>query len=157
MPMVTGDGVSSYEGLLRRASTEVPEDFATIARLQGVAPADVPPAGTAIACDYRYVSPFNPTLYANANLLPRLRGSVLAERFADAGRRLWPRIPGPPSQQVGFALDAIVDAHDQPWFLEVNSNPQGHPDVYAPMLDGLFGLSAASGAVEAKNDAGRDG
>lgn len=135
MPGVTGDGVTRYEALLQRASAEVPADFAPLAALQGVAPDDVPEAGRRIVCDYRYVSPFNPTLYANANRLPRLAGTPLAERFADAGRRLWPRIPGPPQRQAGFVLDAIVDTDDRPWFLEINSNPQGHPDWYAAMLD----------------------
>jgi len=137
MPSVIGDGRAGYESLLRQASTELPADFADVARLQGVQPGDVPPEGTRIVCDYRYVSPFNPTLYANSNLLPRLAGTPLAQRFALAGERLWPRIPGPPRRQIGFVLDAIVDAQDQPWFLEVNSNPQWHPDIYAPMLDAL--------------------
>lgn len=137
MPSVMSDGHSTYESLLHRASTDVPADFEYLGRLQGVEPSDVPPSGTRIVCDYRYVSPFNPTLYANSNVLPRLSGSPLVQRFADAGRRLWPRIPGPPGRQIGFVLDAIVDAQDQPWFLEVNSNPQWHPDIYAPMLDEL--------------------
>jgi len=145
MPTVTGDGVASYETLLRRASTELPPagspafaaQYEPVALLQGVAPHDVPPAGVGIVCDYRYVSPLNPTLYANHNLLPRRAGSALVQRFADAGRRLWPRIPGPPDQQRGFVLDAIVDAHDRPWFLEINSNAQGHPDAYAAMLDAV--------------------
>ena len=145
MPTVTGDGESSYASLLQRASAEVPADFAPLARLQGVEPSDVPPRGRRIVCDYRYVSPFNPTLYANHNVLPKLRGSALAQRFVDAGQRLWPRIPGPPGppgRQIGFVLDAIVDAQAQPWFLEVNSNPQWHPDIYASMLDGLCGLAS---------------
>lgn len=140
MPAVTGDGTSSYESLLKHTGAEVPPDFAPIARLQGVEPADVPEAGRRIVCDYRYVSPFNPTLYENSNLLPRFAGSAIAQRFAEAGERLWPRIPGPPGRQVGFVLDAIVDANDQPWFLEVNSNPQWHPDIVAPMLDALCGI-----------------
>ena len=142
MPVVTGDGESSYEALLNRASAEVPADFAHLGRLQGVAPSDVPPTGTRIVCDYRYVSPFNPTMYANHNLLHKLKGSALAQRFVDAGQRLWPRIPGPPGRQIGFVLDAIVDAQGQPWFLEVNSNPQWHPDIYASMLDGLCGIAS---------------
>ena len=112
--------------------------------MQGVRPTDVLPAGLRVVCDYRYVSPFNPTVYANANLLPQAAGSELAERFRDAGRRLWPRIPGPPGRQLGFVLDAIVDAHDRPWFLEVNSNAQGHPDLYGPMLDAWFGNGATA-------------
>jgi len=139
MPQISGDGVSTCETLLQRAGAEAAEDSAPLLALQGLALGDVPAAGQAIVCDYRYVSPFNPTLYSNSNRLPRLAGSVLAQRFADAGQRLWPRIPGPPGRQIGFVLDAIVDAQDQPWFLEVNSNAQGHPDLYAAMLDGLFG------------------
>ena len=138
MPQIHGDGQSCCEALLLRASAEAPEDSAPLLALQGLALDDVPAAGQAFVCDYRYVSPFNPTLYANSNRLPRLAGSALAQRFADAGQRLWPRIPGPPGRQVGFVLDAIVDAQDQPWFLEVNSNAQGHPDLYAAMLDGVF-------------------
>ncbi len=138
MPLIHGDGHSRCEALLQRAGAEAPDDSAAVLALQGLALADVPAAGRTIVCDYRYVSPFNPTLYTNSNCLPRLAGSALAQRFADAGQRLWPRIPGPPGRQVGFVLDAIVDAQDQPWFLEVNSNAQGHPDLYAAMLDGVF-------------------
>ncbi|MED5619664.1 hypothetical protein [Ideonella sp. BN130291] len=143
MPRVTGDGSHTYAELLQRASPEAPADHEHLARLQGVEPGDVPPAGTQVVCDYRYVSPFNPTVYENSNLLPRLAGTPLAQRFVDAGQRLWPRIPGPPGRQIGFALDAIVDANDQPWFLEVNSNPQWHPDIYGPMLDALCPMAAA--------------
>ncbi len=142
MPAVAGDGHSTYEALLQRSGADVPPDFAQLAHLQGIAPSDVPPAGMRIVCDYRYVSPFNPTLYTNNNLLPRLAASPLVKRFVEAGQRLWPRIPGPPGRQTGFVLDAIVDAQDRPWFLEVNSNPQWHPDIYAPMLDGLCGVTA---------------
>ena len=39
-------------------------------------------------------------------------------------------------------LDAIVDAHDRPWFLEINSNAQGHPDLYGAMLDQLCAPAA---------------
>ncbi len=135
MPTVTGDGRSTYAELLLRAGGEVPPEVLPLAALQGVQPGTVLEDGRRVVCDYRYVSPFNPTVYANANRLPRLAGTPLADRFADAGRRVWPRIPGPPQRQAGFVLDAIVDADDQPWFLEINSNPQGHPDLYAAMLD----------------------
>ena len=145
MPSVEGDGRSDYQALLQRAGAEVPADFAVLARLQGVQPDDVLPAGQRVVCDYRYVSPYNPTLYANHNLLPRAAGSPLAERFAAAGGAIWPLIPGAPAQQAGFVLDAIVDAQGEPWFLELNSNAQGHPDFYAPMFDTLFGLAPREG------------
>ncbi len=147
MPTLTADGASTCEAMLRRASADVPADFADIVRLQGFEPGDVPPAGARLVCDYRYVSPFNPTVYANHNLLPRLAGKAIVQRFAEAGSRLWPRIPGPPGRQLGFVLDAIVDAQGQPWFLELNSNPQLHPDLYTMMLDGLCGMGDGSGSV----------
>ena len=139
MPALTADGRSSCEALMRSASADLPDDFADIVRLQGFEPADIPPAGVRLVCDYRYVSPFNPTVYANHNVLHHLASDPLVQRFSDAGTRLWPRIPGPPNRQIGFVLDAIVDAHGQPWFLEVNSNPQLHPDIYEAMLDGVCG------------------
>lgn len=157
MPVVTGDGQRSYRDLLRARCTECPDDYADIAALQGVAPDDVVPTGRAVVCEYRYVSPLNPTLYANHNRLPELRGTRLAARFEEAGRRLWSKVvsQGVPQTvspvaaaapsgdaarvpQVGFVLDAIVDDEDQPWLLEINSNAQVHPDLYAPMLDALL-------------------
>lgn len=168
MPCVTGDGESSYEALLRQGlgTAELPTDFADIARLQDVRPFDVPQFGARIVCDYRYVSPFNPTVYANHNVLPRIKTQQIVRHFAEAGRRILPRVasaaavastsasasasafhsdaagasPSAKDAQVGFVLDAIVDAQGQPWFLEINSNPQLHPDLYGPMLDGICGL-----------------
>jgi hypothetical protein len=152
MPSVQGDGKSRYRELLQRQAVELPADFEVLARLQGVAADDVLPAGRRVVCDYRYVSPLNPTVYANSNLLRRGRGassSDLVRAFEDAGKRLWPRIPAPDTlagRQAGFVLDAIVDVEGRPWFLEVNSNAQGHPDVYAPMLDALC-APALAGAL----------
>ena len=163
MPCVTGDGESSYETLLRQGlgTAELPSDFADIARLQDVRPFDVPQPGARIVCDYRYVSPFNPTVYANHNVLPRIKTQQIVRHFAEAGRRILPRVASAAASasawasashgdaaassfangaQLGFVLDAIVDGQGQPWFLEINSNPQLHPDLYAPMLDGMCGL-----------------
>jgi hypothetical protein len=159
MPCVTGDGRSSYEALLRQGlgHAALPTDFADIAKLQNVRPFDVPKLGASIVCDYRYVSPFNPTVYANHNVLPRIKTHQIVQHFADAGRGIFPRVasasafalddnatPTPAAlkgAQLGFVLDAIVDAQGQPWFLEINSNPQLHPDLYAAMLDGLCGMT----------------
>lgn len=150
MPSVQGDGKSRYRDLLQRLAVEWPDDIDALARLQGVSADDVLPTGRRVVCDYRYVSPFNPTVYANSNVLRAGRtgrGSKLVCAFEDAGRLLWPRIPAPETQsgrQAGFVLDAIVDAEDQPWFLEINSNAQGHPDLYAPMLDALLAPAPAA-------------
>jgi hypothetical protein len=100
----------------------------------------VPSADASFVCDYRYLSPFNPTVYANHNLRDRIAGTPLAARMEAIGHRVMGHVRQEVgAAQVGFVLDAIVDDRDQPWLLEVNSNPQGHPDVYPLMLDGLFG------------------
>jgi hypothetical protein len=140
MPRLQGDGKSPVRELLLRRAAEVPEDVDALLQLQGAGADTVLTAGQEVVCDYRYVSPLNPTVYANSNVLRHAKGSTLVQRFQDAGRRLWPRIPAPSGaagRQAGFVLDAIVDSHGEPWFLEINSNAQGHPDLYAAMLDAL--------------------
>jgi hypothetical protein len=140
MPRLQGDGKSPVLELLQRRAVEVPEDLEALLRLQGVGGDTVLPQGQELVCDYRYVSPLNPTVYTNHNVLRRAAGSTLVQRFEAAGRLLWPRIPAPSGaagRQAGYVLDAIVDSHDEPWFLEINSNAQGHPDGYAAMLDQL--------------------
>lgn len=155
MPQVLGDGQSTLLQLLQQASPEPLADFApfeALARLQGLDADSVPAAGQAVTADYRYVSPLNPTLYANHNALRQLAGTPLGQAFAEAGARLWPHIPGavgPAGKQAAFVLDAIVGADELPWFLEINSNAQGHPDLYAPMLEALCAPWWARGPVQA--------
>ncbi len=141
MPTLTADGQRSWQALLQHAGQPEPEAVADLLALQGQALADVALADTRVVADYRYVSPLNPTVYANANVVHRWRGTPTGQQFEAAGRALWPHIPGAPDQQVGFVLDAIVDDAGQVWLLEINSNAQGHPDLMATMLDGLFGFT----------------
>lgn len=37
-----------------------------------------------------------------------------------------------------FTLDAMVDAQDHVWLLEMNSNPMVHPDAYPVMMTRLY-------------------
>lgn len=141
MPGLAADGQRSWQALLLHAGQAEPGAVADLLALQGQALDAVATAGTRVVADYRYVSPLNPTVYANANVVHRLRGTPCGQQFEAAGRALWPHIPGPEGRQVGFVLDAIVDAQDRVWLLEINSNAQGHPDAVAPMLDGLFGFA----------------
>lgn len=141
MPVLTGDGTHTFTALLQQAlaaDATLPAGHADLATLQGHA-ADAPvPAGTRVLVDYRYVSPFNPTVYANHNVLARIDGSPLHRRFAEAGRLLWPLLPGAGERRMAFVLDAIVDNAERAWFLEINSNPQLHPDLYPVMLSDLL-------------------
>jgi hypothetical protein len=149
MPSVTGDGRSSFAQLLAKALngglSDLPKDFNTIAAWQRINPAQVVPAGKKLLLDYRYVSPFNPTIYGNYNRFAELKSSAIAQVFAQAGQKLWPRIPIHDTKQAAFVLDAIVDDNDQAWFLEINSNAQLHPDIYPTMLTSLV-----RGAVTAR-------
>ncbi len=140
MPALAGDGRQSFDELWTRALPRDgtrPHGWADLGRLQGVAPETVVSMGRKVLADYRYVSPLNPTVYANHNRLPELGQGLLKARFEDAGRRLWPRLPGANEAEMVFVLDAIVDASERPWFLEINSNPQLHPDIYPVMLERL--------------------
>ena len=142
MPCVVGDGTSCVESLLRRrlgADVELPTGTDEVARWQGFdLRRDVPAAGRSLIADFRYVSPFNPTVYANSNRWAELRETSIGRAFADAGQRVWALIPDAPAQPKAFVLDAIVDDADRVWLLEVNSNAQLHPDLYGPMLERLF-------------------
>lgn len=145
MPRVTGNGRDSFMRLLAAglgAGQPLPAGVAEVARVQGFEPASVVPAGRSLIADFRYVSPLNPTVYANHNLLAATAGDEgrrIAEPFVAAGRALWPHIPGASDRPMAYVLDAIVDDRDTAWFLEINSNAQLHPDLYPVMLQGLLG------------------
>ncbi len=154
MPTVVGDGQSNFETLLRRRvgeMSDLPVQPAQVARLQGFEPGDVIARGHRVVADYRYVSPLNPTVYENSNRLGELAGTSIAEQFAAAGRAAYALIPPETQPSTMFVLDAIIDAEDTVWFLEMNSNSQVHPDLYPVMLGRLFleGTAApAPAAVE---------
>jgi hypothetical protein len=78
----------------------------------------------------------------------------LQEQLEEAGRILWKEIPDPMRQDTVYTVDAILDSRDCLWFLEMNSNPQVHPDVYLPMLRNLFSrVPAPAKAIDPPSDA----
>jgi hypothetical protein len=145
MPTVAGDGHSNFETLLKRRlgeMSEPPTESAQVARLQGFEPGDVIASGHRVIADYRYVSPLNPTAYENSNRRSELVGTTVEQQFRAGGRAAYALIPRETQPSMMFVLDAIVDADDRVWFLELNSNSQVHPDFYPYMLGSLFGLPA---------------
>jgi hypothetical protein len=147
MPTVVGDGASSFEALLRRRIGEMndlPHQHAQVGRLQGFEPGDVIARGHRVVADFRYVSSLNPTVYENSDRLPELAGSVIAAQFAAGGDAAYRLIPPETQPSTMFVLDAIVDADDKVWFLEMNSNSQVHPCIYPAMLARLFGVDAGA-------------
>jgi hypothetical protein len=52
---------------------------------------------------------------------------------------LWRSIPEPLRPASLYTVDAIADAEERIWLLEMNCNPAVHPDAYPVMFEGLFG------------------
>jgi hypothetical protein len=141
MPKVVGDGRSTFTELVRTsigADAQLPNGLDEISRYQGFEPETIIPAGRSLMADFRYVSPLNPTVYKNHNCLSQPLSQKLRRSFEGAGRDVWPLIETNAKTPMVFVLDAIVDSQDDTWFLEINSNAQLHPDLYAVMLSGLF-------------------
>lgn len=141
MPVLCGDGRADFIGLLSSAlpaDRALPTGSLELGLVQGHAIGVPIPLGTRVIADYRYVSPFNPTVYSNHNRMEELHATPLAGQFIAAGSALWSEIPNPLKRGMAFVLDAIVDESGQAWFLEINSNAQLHPEIYRPMLDALL-------------------
>jgi len=65
------------------------------------------------------------------------------EQLHRSGEVFWHGIPEAVRQDTLFTVDGILDRTGTARFLEINSNPAAHPDVYQPMLQGLFAGGSA--------------
>lgn len=140
-PVVIGDEKTSLRELLARVRTLQPgspdwvqvECLARFCGLRGLD--DVPAEGKEVLIDFKYGSRYEPFEKRNLNVLPRFAGSALGARFQQAGEALCETIGVQyPKHRTLFTLDAIVDSQGMPWFLEMNSNPMVHPDLYKTLL-----------------------
>jgi hypothetical protein len=113
----------------------------------GKSAADVPAAGVAQEIDFRYASGLGtPADLENIDLTQN-PAPELAAQLELIGERLWNGIPADIRAGTLYTVDAVLDADDKLWLLEMNSNPFIHPYVYAPMLEALFRGQYASGFV----------
>jgi hypothetical protein len=145
MCTVLGDGKSSVRQLVAPLlHPETPADewnalAAILAAYEGLAPESVPAAGRSVLVDFRFAS------YANAidrdTIDPHkdLAGTPLLKQLVDCGPQLWQGIPEAQRPATLFTLDAMIDAEDRLWLLEMNCNPVCHPNVYPLMFGTLFG------------------
>ncbi|MDB5822416.1 MAG: hypothetical protein JWR21_1120 [Herminiimonas sp.] len=70
-----------------------------------------------------------------------LRARMPAElepQLTAIGTALWEGIPAGARQDTLFTVDAILDADNRLWVLEMNSNPFVHPLVYPLVIDSMF-------------------
>ncbi len=146
MPTVTGDGRRTLRQLVNRAKfPNAPGDWLTweaVARYQGHSLDAVVPAGQPVLVEFRYRSVLHPFEFANRNVLKE-QSTALMRQLREAGPLFWAAIPESIRQDTLYTVDAIADAQDQLWFLEVNCNPVSHPDTYLPMLESVFGALGA--------------
>lgn len=143
-PVLTGDGKRNIEQLAgERCGRDVDAAaLAWVAEYHGCTVTTVLSKGERMLVDFKYGSPYDAPSRENENVLPSYRGSGLEAQFVAAGGKLFEGIPEAVRQNTVFTLDAVVDEHEQVWFVEMNSNPMVHPDVYPAMFRSLFGLAS---------------
>jgi len=146
MPRITGNGVDTVEALLKRAVTSnvggfppSRESLRIIAQFQGFDLESVLPAGQSMLADFRYGSAFIPRYIESTNVMKEHVHGPLGEQLSRYGAMFWNSIPEETRPQTAFSVDAILDNDGKFWFLEMNCNPALHPEIYGPMLTGLFG------------------
>ena len=148
MPTVKGDGTRTLRQLVMRAKVpHVQPDWSALqvlAEYQGLSLDTVPPEGRQVLVEFRYASILHPPSpdFANLNVLARFADTPLMDQLRASGEIFWRGIPEPVRQNTLFTVDGILDREGTARFVEINSNPSAHPDVYRVMLDGLFGRDA---------------
>ncbi|WP_289295593.1 hypothetical protein [uncultured Reyranella sp.] len=143
-PFVTGDGRSTVLELARARSVQEVDERALswIIGAQGRRLHDVLDADARVVVDFRYSSPYEIGSFINENVCETLRNTGIGRQFQQAGYSLLAAIPEEMRVDTLITLDAVVDANDKVWFLEINSNPAVHPDAYPALLKGAFERAA---------------
>jgi hypothetical protein len=141
-PFVAGDGRSTVLELatVRSVQTVDQQALSWLIAAQGRRIGDILDIGKRLVVDFRYASPYEIGSFENENVLERLRDTEIGGQFQRAGHLLSSAIPEDMRADTLVTLDAVVDAEDKVWFLEINSNPSVHPDAYPALLRGALGL-----------------
>ena len=147
MVTVTGNGRATLRDLVNEIkSSFLPvhwDEVAKAAAFDGFSGLDdVVPDEQKVLVDFRYLSALHASRLDNLNVKPRYDGTKAMAQFEAAGKLFWKGIPPAMRQHTLYSVDAIIDANEDVWFLEMNSNPIVQPDAYPFMLEGLFGKAA---------------
>lgn len=143
MASVVGDGRQSIEALLGAVSSYKARRERTLTIVnrmldyQGKSLESIPDNGEEVLVDPRYGSPLYKTTAHNTNCLVMI-SPELRQQIDTIGTTLLASIPGPIRRQTVFSVDGILDESEQLWCVEMNCNPQLHPDIYPLMLSDLF-------------------
>jgi hypothetical protein len=144
-PYLMGDGLrslrelASSRGNVGRALAI--EKSLTMLGFQGLTVEFVPVAGQRVLLDFKYASPFDALSFENKSVW-LAQDEKVKHQFARAAALLHTCLPVTLQKRGLFTLDAVLDADGRAWFLEMNSHPMIHPDVYEPMLSCLMGAEA---------------
>lgn len=153
-PQILGDGRRT----LREIATQPRGNFDLVMDLdacvqilawQGYHLDSVVPEGVEVMLDFRYLTPHDRVTLKNRDVWGAV-STEIATQFCYAGPLLYRGIDESLRRNSVFTLDAVIDADDRVWLLEMNSHPMIHPNVYPLMLASVFAdeLAAAEPALE---------
>jgi hypothetical protein len=152
-PTIMGDGAASVGNLVEERLQSVGRSLDDSAEMgvirqalayQGHDLASVLEDGEAVWLDYRYGRSFksSPVTSVSDNAWAELSTDAKGQAQALGrflGAELLKTLPAP----VLYSVDAVMDAQDTLWWLEMNSNPILPPDGYPLILSTLFGEGRA--------------
>lgn len=142
-PQLTGDGKRSVRQLIETRLTITLGDFAHTAPMPVIESAvsywgrtldTVPAAGEKVKCGFSYSSVLEQFNRKNRNALVGLHKTPLEQKLIALGRSVWEFVPEEIRRGVLYIVDAVLDAQDEFWLLEMNPNPGIHPDCYPAMI-----------------------
>jgi hypothetical protein len=136
-PYLMGDGMRTLGELARqRGSMDKPVLLDTARAMlhwQNVREDSVIERDEKIWLDYRYATPFDRPVPWDCNVWTQTSEPV-RQQFIRAAAHATLAIPPECRARAVFTLDAVLDAWDGVWFLEMNSHPMVHPAAYPLML-----------------------
>jgi hypothetical protein len=147
-PFIHGDGRQTVAELLATPRGSMDKAYPVEAaepmlRWQGLTPGSVVARGRKVWLGFKYVTPYDRPTLLDRDVLPRA-SDALRRQFAEAGRAAYAAIPEEVRDGCLFTLDAVIDSDAMLWWLEMNSHPMVHPNVYPVMLAEAFDLREAA-------------
>jgi len=144
-PYLMGDGRRTVAELLAqpRGSMDFeykPDAAQPMLAWQQLDTDSLPAQGEKVWLGFKYATPYDRVDFADRDVWAKSSEKLRAQA-GEAGKVAFQSIPREIRAATMFTLDAVVDADDHAWWLEMNSHAMVHPRVYAPMLSELFGQS----------------
>ena len=149
-PEVHGDGIKSLGNLIQERLAHLNNPLSnnsldkmamnSVIDYQGLTLDTVPAVGQAVWLDYRYGRTYVPDINQRLsdNAIPTF-SPPLTEQIKRLGGKLAHELSKQFPAPVLYSIDGVIDADDQIWWLEMNSNPMFPPEGYPLVFTTLFG------------------